>query len=201
VIGTVVGSLFIAVAPANASVSVPAGWTEASFVAAAVNQGVAPGVAQAAWGNRKLMESIPVSVTTSSSSSASLGAGASASLVSPNSAVQYWEQCTATDNNIFGGLLMQLGVKVTWDVLNGAAPVYSEGVTYSFASGNGWAFTGIVGSQNYYSTYNGHSNGEYTGYRAANFTNSIGGTNVVSMWDQTTGRYTGGHACASGGGA
>lgn len=159
-------------APATpaAAESTIAGYTKGEFVSAAAKQGVDLAVAQKAWGNREAMAAIPVSSVATpgrSTSDESLEVGTFALTR------QYTGTCQKWWNNAFGAEIMRMKINKQWyydghTLKNPTAQWYAT-------TGFPYAYNGLVGQNDYFSTAYEDPRGKHTTYRQGAFTENFSG--------------------------
>lgn len=164
------------------------GYTQDSFVAAAVEEGTSAAVAEAAWGDIDQMSRIAVESTISQPSE-------SAALELAPRAVfaNYTATCTYTRTNVFGGLLQKLEmVKKTQSRPAPYSPtLIPTGLQLYGTGGNTWYYAGETGANDYY------SGSSHVSYRQGLFSTSPNVENenrYVRITQNTNGSYS----CAKG---
>lgn len=179
------------------------GWTETRFVDAAAANGVPRSVAEDAWGDRNAMRPIPVASGTGSDTHWSNSSiTKSRSVLAPDSSANVaavtgsaWASCLRYTKNWLGTVIKQLRVQTNYTY--SGANITSWNTRVYPTTGIGWAFAGIVASNDYYSAVGSSPRAHHSSYRMGKFDADVGG--ATNMWVRTTVYAPAGYACASGG--
>jgi hypothetical protein len=170
-----------------------AGYTETSFVAAALKQGVKPATAKAAWGNREAMAAIPVSSDSFPGVPEPRISALSTNAVASTASGTCWKKW----NNLVGAEILRVTLNKQWSY--SGSTISSPTVQFYGQAGFPYVYDGQTGSNDYYSTAYENSHGTHTSYRQGVFHETLtqGGANASAT---LVSKLAGAYSCSYSGG-